>query len=60
MDTIFNITGAQNLNFGPDGISVFGAPADPVFTAGQALFAPDTAQFAGACEVQFTVRLVAF
>ncbi|MGC1106655.1 MAG: carboxypeptidase regulatory-like domain-containing protein [Candidatus Acidiferrales bacterium] len=57
---IFNITGADNFDFGPNGISIFGMPTSPVFTAGQALFAPDTAHFGGAREVQFTARLVAF
>jgi hypothetical protein len=57
---VFNLTAAQNLNFGADGISVFGTPEVPVFTAGQPLFAPDTAHLGGPREVQFTVRLVAF
>jgi hypothetical protein len=57
---VFNLTAAQNLNFGADGISVFGTPEVPVFTAGQPLFAPDTAHLGGPREVQFTARLVAF
>lgn len=57
---VFNVTGAQNRNFGPSGISLFGTVAAPVFTAGQPLFAPGTAGFGGVREVQFTVRLVAF
>jgi Carboxypeptidase regulatory-like domain/TonB dependent receptor-like, beta-barrel len=57
---IFNVTAADNFNFGPNGISMYGTLASPIFTAGQALFAPDTAHFGGAREVQFTARLVAF
>lgn len=57
---VFNVTGAGNRNFGPNAISLFGTPAEPVFTAGSPLFAPNTALLGGAREVQFTVRLVAF
>ncbi len=57
---IFNITGASNRNFGPEAISVFGVPAAPIFSAGQALFAPDTNQIGSARQVQFTVRITAF
>jgi hypothetical protein len=57
---VFNITGARNLNFGPDAISLFGTAASPVFTAGQPLFAPATTRYGGARQVQFTVRVVAF
>ncbi len=57
---IFNMTGAANRNFGPEAISVFGAPAAPIFTAGQALFAPDTNHFGSARQVQFTARITAF
>lgn len=57
---IFNVTAAQNRYFGPNGISLFGTIAQPVFTASRPLFAPDTTSFGGAREVQFTIRLVAF
>jgi hypothetical protein len=57
---VFNITGTGNRNFGPEGISLFGLPNSPVFTAGQALFAPNVAHLGGPREVQFTARLVAF
>jgi len=57
---VFNFTGAQNMNFGPEAISVYGTDASPVFTGGQPLFAPDTNHFGGARQVQFTARLVAF
>jgi hypothetical protein len=57
---IFNVTGARNLNFGPDGISLYGTPTAPIFTAGQPLYAPDTTGFGSARQVQFTARLVAF
>jgi Carboxypeptidase regulatory-like domain/TonB dependent receptor len=57
---VFNITGAENLNFGPQSVSLYGLPADPIFTAGQALFAPDTNHFGSARQIQFTVRLVGF
>lgn len=57
---VFNLTGAQNLNFGPSGMSFFGNAASPVFSAGQALYAPAVSRFGGARSVQFTARLVAF
>ena len=57
---VFNVTGAQNMNFGLNPISFFGPPADPIFTAGHPLFAPDTNHFGGARQVQFTARIVAF
>jgi TonB dependent receptor len=57
---IFNMTGAENRNFGPESISLYGLPATPVMTAGQALFAPDTNHFGSARQIQFTARLVAF
>ena len=57
---IFNITGAGNRNFGPEAISVFGTPAAPIYSAGQALYAPDTNHFGSARQVQFTVRVTAF
>jgi hypothetical protein len=57
---VFNLTGANNFNFGSEAISYYGNPASPVFTAGQALFAPDTNHFGGARQIQFTARIVAF
>ncbi len=57
---IFNITGASNKNFGPEAISVFGTSTAPIYSAGQALFAPDTNQLGSARQVQFTVRITAF
>ena len=57
---IFNITGAGNRNFGPAAISLFGTTSAPIFTAGQALFAPDTNHFGSARQVQFTARITAF
>jgi hypothetical protein len=57
---IFNVTGAQNLNFGQDAVSFYGTDASPVFSAGQPLFAPDTNHFGGTRQVQFTARIVAF
>lgn len=57
---IFNITNASNRNFGPESISVFGTPSAPIYSAGQALFAPDTNQLGSARQVQFTARITAF
>ena len=57
---VFNLTGNGNRNFGPEAISVFGSPAAPVYTAGQALYAPDTNHIGSARQVQFTVRVTAF
>ena len=57
---IFNITGAGNRNFGPAAVSLFGTASAPIFTAGQALFAPDTTHFGSARQVQFTARITAF
>ena len=57
---IFNVTGASNRDFGPAAISIFGTPAAPIFSAGQALFAPDTNHFGSARQVQFTARITAF
>jgi len=57
---IFNITGAGNRNFGPEAVSIFGTSTSPVFSAGQALFAPDTNHFGSARQFQFTVRFTAF
>ena len=57
---VFNVTGASNLNFGPQPVSFFGTPANPLPTAGQALYAPASVRLGGARSVQFTARLVAF
>jgi TonB dependent receptor len=57
---IFNLTGASNRNFGPSAVSLFGTSSAPIFTAGQALFAPDTNHFGSARQVQFTARITAF
>ena len=57
---VFNLTGNSNRNFGPEAISVFGSPASPVFSAGQALYAPDTNHVGSARQIQFTVRVTAF
>ena len=57
---IFNITGADNRNFGLDSLSMFGPSSSPFFSAGQPLFAPDVTRFGSAPQVQFTARLVAF
>jgi hypothetical protein len=54
----FNLTRASNLNFGPDAVSPFGTPAQPVATAGQPLFAPSTARFGGPRQVQLGIRTV--
>ena len=54
----FNVTRSRNLNFGPDAISAYGTPAQPVATAGQPLFAPSTARFGGPRQVQLGMRLV--
>jgi len=57
---IFNVTNASNRDFGPEAISLFGTPAAPLLSAGQALFAPDTNHFGSARQVQFTARITAF
>lgn len=57
---VFNLTGASNLRFGNDGVSLFGNAANPVFSAGTPLFAPGVTQLGGPREIQFTVRLVGF
>ena len=53
---VFNVTRASNRNFANDAISVYGTPASPVATAGQALFAPSTARFGGPRQVQLGLR----
>ena len=53
---VLNATRASNRGYGNDSISVFGTPAAPVATAGQALFAPSTARFGGPRQVQLGGR----
>jgi hypothetical protein len=55
---VFNVTRAKNLNFGPDSVSLYGTPAQPVATAGLPLFAPSTARFGGARQLQLGMRVV--
>ena len=50
----------SNRNFGTEAISVFGAPTAPIYSAGQALYAPNTNQIGSARQVQFTARITAF
>ncbi|MGD0445868.1 MAG: carboxypeptidase regulatory-like domain-containing protein [Edaphobacter sp.] len=57
---IFNIVGAKNLRFDSNGFSYFGNAANPVFSAGQPLFAPGVARLGGPRTIQFTARLVGF
>ena len=57
---IFNVTNAANRNFGPEAISIFGTPAAPIYSAGQALFAPNSNQLGSVRQVQFTARITAF
>jgi len=57
---VFNVTGAQNRNFGANSLSFYGNAASPVFSAGQPLFAPATTRYGSARQVQFTASLVAF
>jgi len=57
---IFNITGSGNRNFGPEAVSLFGTTTSPVYSAAQALYAPDTNHFGSARQFQFTVRFTAF
>ncbi|QHN04339.1 TonB-dependent receptor [Granulicella sp. WH15] len=57
---VFNVAGSGNRSFGPSSSSLFGNASSPVFSAGQALFAPDTTRLGGPREVQFTARLVGF
>ena len=56
MIQVFNATRASNKNFANDSISVYGTPAAPVATAGQALFAPSTARFGGPRQIQLGIR----
>jgi hypothetical protein len=57
---IFNITNSGNRNFGNEAVSLFGTAAAPIFSAGQALFAPNTNQIGSARQIQFTARITAF
>lgn len=57
---VFNVLGTSNRNFGADQASLYGTTAAPVFSAGQALFAPGSARVGGPREFQFTARLVGF
>ena len=57
---VFNVLGASNRYFGSQQISLFGSTANPVFSAGQALFAPGVTRVGGPREFQFTARLVGF
>jgi hypothetical protein len=57
---VFNIVGAQNRRFDNSFVSLFGNSTSPVFSAGQALFAPGVSRLGGPREIQFTARLVAF
>ncbi len=54
---VLNATRASNKNYGNDSISVFGTPAAPVATAGQALFAPSTARFGGPRQIQLGMKV---
>jgi hypothetical protein len=57
---VFNVFGASNLNFGAEAISLYGNASFPVYSAGQALFAPGSSQAGGPRMFQFTARLVGF
>lgn len=57
---VFNLIGTGNRDFGADGVSLYGNGANPVASAGQALFAPDGTRVGGPREIQFTARLVGF
>ncbi|HEX7286148.1 MAG TPA: carboxypeptidase regulatory-like domain-containing protein [Candidatus Angelobacter sp.] len=52
----FNVTHNTNKGYGPDSVSLFGTPAAPNPTAGQALFAPFTTRFGGPRQVQLGAR----
>lgn len=52
----FNVTHNSNRYYGPDAISLYGTPAAPSPTAGQALFAPLTTRFGGPRQVQLGAR----
>jgi hypothetical protein len=57
---IFNLAGTKNLRFDSNALSYFGDAAQPVYTAGVPLFAPDVTRMGGPRTIQFTVRLVGF
>ncbi len=57
---IFNLTGMENLRFNPEGFSLFGDSARPVYSAARPLFAPGVTRPGGPREIQFTARLVGF
>jgi hypothetical protein len=57
---IFNLAGARNLRFDANGLSYFGDAVHPVFSAGEALFAPGVTRMGGPRAIQFTARLVGF
>ena len=57
---LFNLTGARNLRFDSNGVSLFGNAANPVASAGVPLFAPGVTRLGGPREIQFTARLVGF
>jgi Carboxypeptidase regulatory-like domain len=57
---IFNLTGARNLRFDSQGVSLFGNASNPVYSAGMPLFAPGVTRLGGPREIQFTARIVGF
>jgi hypothetical protein len=57
---LFNLAGARNLRFDSSGSSFFGDAVHPVFSAGEALFAPGVTRMGGPRTIQFTARLVGF
>jgi hypothetical protein len=57
---LFNVAGAGNRRFDSNSQSFFGDASHPVFTAGQALFAPGVTRVGGPRTIQFTARLVGF
>ena len=57
---VFNLGGAGNRRFGPDALNFYGTPANPVFSAGQALYSPGVGRLGGPRTIQFTARLVGF
>ncbi len=54
----FNVTHNSNRGYGPDAVSLYGTPAAPTTTAGQALFAPLTTRFGGPRQVEMGARFV--
>jgi hypothetical protein len=57
---VFNVFGVQNRNFGAQQVSLYGNSSFPIYSAGQALFAPGSSLPGGPRTIQFTARLVAF